>query len=1061
MRRLLPIFLFLCLTGLVQAADVLQSSLSLGSYGGGNVILGSPRDYPQALAEAGKVAWFRAAFASNRANIFLSEDYGVSIADSLRITDGNIVNYHAHLWSRGDTLYHTPNNQLPLDDFRIYRYDLEPTITLMDCYSLDMVISGTPDDSYIGGMVHWQKNGPGMVAVKRSSISTAHSGLWATSGDNGDNWTWATSRVYSITQDVRLGVIQTGGDSAICVIYENNTEMLRVFAFNGTAWNAVGTNPVESGTQYYVRDFDMVVDLQGTVHVVISDTAALSQIHHYYKRVGDAGWTETIPHTSTRKEGGFGYDSNRGMRVCLTLSEYDGAVRLCYASSWEESSVDYRRLYCTTWNPSTLSWGTAWRVGTDNQITEITGANRVPYSHGSTSYIQTASGTTTWAVRLLRIYNSTAGGYIEANAQVKISSLPYTVTDANHSTAFNSGLKKMDTIAIIGARLNSATDGITFSSTSNWHVVGQGDTVTFSARDASSTATGLRGLNLSSCDSIFVEDLYIIEDVTGIDTTQYLAEDAAVHDNAPVYVAGGNWYSRLINCYIEARSYNTHTIEFWDAAGFLGSGCTINSKVWAFASRCQYDGAAVYSTHNTTAQRIAAGASYNIRFENTRIIRTPHQGFSFYRNVVQVEDPPGVWTSYPDSAVFQLDNCYVMVDAENWRYTAYAGTCCGKANCYGIQVVGADDGSYFKKCTVLAGENNTGGRGIQLVGTLGLESGAMVNPVYICSSYVNVHEGGDIEFYDTILTNQQEYFPCAIKIRQENYGTIVYDSYFKYTADGAAPWSPLISAYYPRGETGMYQLWAGTSDPTPCRVQWYRNKFVAEDRSNGAFVTAFVFEDIDFLDSTLEFYNNRLESDSVFIRLGGRDTDFGVLVDSIHSCTLVSIDPNDRVVGYIHGWRALDGGYFNAQTAGFTTRDMVYLNYAGSPIPIDTSIYFPDISREQDQKNHVTVEITVIDSLDNPIPNASVLLTNGYFTVLFDGFTDAQGKVTRVVPIWYESRTQPDLFGYNDHQVTVSYGGLAADSTKTFTSSDKSLTVRLGTAAQPAVRKHFHGWMDK
>lgn len=1036
MKHLIIIILILIM-GSLQAADVLQSSLNVGV--GVNTNLGSPRDHVWAMLRAGEIGWMR--FRSGYTNILLSTDYGVSESNSFTISPTTLLNYHAHTWARGDTLYHVPNVIASLDDMRIYRYSLLTGISLIDYTSLDW----TGADDIIGSVAHYQDNGSGMVAAMRESGGSGYSGYYATSTNNGQTWTASTGKILSIAtnHDSRMGVFPTGGDSALAIYYDFGTGYRAVHCYaydaTGLSWNVVGNDPIDvSTTMPYVRDFDAVVGVDGTIHICISDTATVSRIHHYYKRTTDATWQHAVIFTSSMREMDTG---NRGIRIGLGVSESDGRVRLLFGSSTETGAVDSRRLYLTHWVPGTLSWTTPVRMGTDETITEITVANRVPATHESRMYALTANGTTTWVVRLLQIYDAAQG--IEANAQVLITSLPYRITEAMHSAAYLAGTKTKDTVALQGITLTSVDSGLYFHNTDNWDLIGQGDTLKFACVDAATTLTGAWGILCRNSDNIYIKDLNIVEGVTGIDTTQYLVTDAGVHDNGAFYGGSGSLIDSLDGCYLEVSSYNSHVFEVWNVPGFYVYNCNVKSNVWAYDSRCQFDGAAIFMTHYATATRVASGAAYDFLFKNTNVLRTPHVGL--------LGEPL-------DSGIFQMDNCNIFVDAENWRYTAYSGTCCGKANCYGIQYTNADNGSYIKKCTVLAGEQNTGGRGIHLVSSNGLESGAWGNPVVLCSNYVNVHESGDIEFYDTNLVSQQEYFPCAIKVRQLNYGVDIYDNQFIYVADGQASWSAFAgNSYYPRGEAGMYQLWDSGTDPTPCYIRWRNNLFRTTDRTSGAFNTAFVWEHINYLDHTLLFYNNRLESDSVLVRLGGRDTNFGVLVDSMVACTLKSLDPNNHVTGYIHGWRALDGGYFNAQTIGFTVKDMVYLSYTDTPLNIDTSIYFPGNSRLQDQKDLVTMEVTVVDSTDTPIPGANILIVNNYFTSLFSGLTNSLGKASKIVTYWYESRTGPDSMLFNNFQVTVSYAGLSADSTFTVKHNQKDFTVRLGTASQPIVRKHFHG----
>jgi hypothetical protein len=1036
MRKSLILWLFvgliLCL-GNLQAADVefnVESITALSSQD----FLGAPRPMMIPRNVPGGVIGY------SGKGLIRFTGYGQTIdaGPTATLNDYN----HNHVLYRNDTVWICHNNDGAFTNITVTLNNVAATpMARLHTATLDY---GTYDH-YISSISFFDADYPdSMILITRGAGGEYAKNIsYALSGDRGQTWVWQGYAVNLSSGDCRIGLRQIG-DSAVMVYWRpqgggNIFGAYYCYAYSANhGWSAVGSQPISGASQIYTRDYTFLGGKGGIVHVLASDTATPGRVHDFWKRTTDANFADYVVYTSDKKELNAYSANNRGMQVAACLSVIDSSLRFYLTSSYGQALTSNRRAYWIRWNNTTNTVGSATQISSPTgTIWELTGSYDVPASHEISSYVGIVNGDG----YLATIKNDSLS--IEANAQVLITSLPIKIINTMHSAAYLGGTKDRDTIAIQGVKLTSLDSGIVIENTDDWTIIGQNDTVVFAAVDASVSATAHEGINLRNSDSIIIEYLNIIEGTTGIDTTQYLASDAGSHDNTGLYIGGGSLFPIIRNSYIEVSSYNSHAIEAWNCPGFYAVDCNIKSKVWAYDSRCQFDGAAVFLTHQTTAARIAAGADYHVNFERVNILRTPHVGI--------IADPT-------DSGVFQTYDCNVFIDAENWRYTAYNGTCCGKANCYGIQFTNADDGSYIKKCTVLAGDQNTGGRGLQLVGCNGLELGDWVNPIVMCSNYVNVHENGDIEFYDTNLVSQQEYFPCAVKVRQENYGVDIFDNEFIYTADGQASWSPFGgNSYYPRGEAGMYQLWDGGTDPTPCDVRWHNNLFRTTDRTSGAFNAAFVFENIDYLDHTLLFYNNRLETDSVFIRLGGRDTDFGVLVDTVTACTLKSLDPNNKVTGYIHGWRALDGGYFNAQTTGFTTKDMYYLSYANDPIAVDTSIYFPSISREQDQKNLLTIDITVVDSLDNPIQGANVLLTNGYFTVLYDGLTNAQGKVTKIAPVWYESRTLPDLFGYNDHQITASYAGLQADSTKTFTFYDKSIIVRLGTAAQPIVRKHFHG----
>jgi len=568
-----------------------------------------------------------------------------------------------------------------------------------------------------------------------------------------------------------------------------------------------------------------------------------------------------------------------------------------------------------------------------------------------------------------------AGQYI-------VNSLPVSIRAADHSS------DAWDTVYIAGTKLTSAGSGIQFESSDNWILEGQGDTIVY-GNSSTNSAHGAKGIGIGGgygSDNIVIRDLVLLNRPIGIDTLNYSPSDT-LSGRTNGIMTGYSCDNILVeNCRIEVEAYSSNGINVGRGHTQVFQHIDISHASPGFHNRCQFDACGIKMS-GLRSSDITGGATFNARIYDVNIERVSHCGIF------------GAGYSGMD-AIFQVEACSVVVSSKNIMYgPGDGGTCSGRANCYGIQFTNAGPGSYIKHCHITADEGNHGGRGIQLVSA----DGTADNPVVICSTYVNVHEDADVQFRGTY-----GYFPCAIKIRQNCYGVDVFDNQFIYVADGSVPWGTTSGSYYCSGEAGLYEHWSSNSPPF--NVKFERNLFRAIDRSSGAYIAGFTFDNCtQGPDPSFVFKNNRIESDYTGVKWGGYDGE-------AHSFTLIgdTIRVVDTSNAQTHTFMA---GYLNM---GYNTGDNVVQDAVFEGVASDDDIEFPSSNGVADLTLKRTLNIYVRGSNGLPVSGASVTVRNNYNQVVLSGTSSFGGKVSGPVSYLFHSRTQSDSTNFNNFSITVS-----------------------------------------
>lgn len=381
MKRLLLIFL-LC-AGSAGAADAVINSYNVGAGGDG---LGAPRHQLAASTTAGEFYYYRPYYSTNRATLFLFQDYGESLVDTVIYNNGGpttAMSDHSHMIQRGDTIWITDNEYetIPSTNYTnlaVYRYSaVGDNLAFIDSTGIDTA----GFDEFIGAPALLYDT---LFLIVRSSGGESNMSITWAKGLAG-NYAWQGDLYAFNSVNVRLKACLNGDSIFIPVWYSvaaPNYGDLYAFLYHDGAWDTVGA--AFDNTLYLSRDISGIVGREGELRVTVADTADPSSIYCFWLHPDSASWVKETIHTSDKKEEDGA--NNRGMRNNLVYTHYDGALRCLFSSSTGEDNALDRKVYCSKYNYSTHAWGTPLSVADVDSVKEITAVEYVPASHGSTIY---------------------------------------------------------------------------------------------------------------------------------------------------------------------------------------------------------------------------------------------------------------------------------------------------------------------------------------------------------------------------------------------------------------------------------------------------------------------------------------------------------------------------------------------------------------------------------------------------------------------------------------------------------------------------------------------------
>ncbi len=595
-----------------------------------------------------------------------------------------------------------------------------------------------------------------------------------------------------------------------------------------------------------------------------------------------------------------------------------------------------------------------------------------------------------------------------------VTSLPDDLGGSDHSADDVDTVYFIDTDSTTQGTLTAVGTGLSFSGSNlEWVVLAYSDTIIYGTDSTTSDIYGVQvlgntqGLVINWNDGYVIEDYHNWDTIAPIDLTDYMFAD---NRSAMVFgrpVTGNSNIITIDGAYTESRAYGTRTIYVsGNSHSTLIKNTTVSNRGFAFNNRCQFEAGGIY--HGGDVSDTADGATYNLRCENVDVLTTPHFGIYVIGDVT-------------NGAILEVEDCSLNVDTWNelWQDST-DGTCNGRANGYGIQITHSAPGSIIKNNKITAGEQHHGGRGIQLVHAMGVDT----NSIVICSNYVEIHEAPDYQF-----DAPYGYFPTAVKFRQGCRGFSMYDNTIIAIADGSIAWGDISGSYYPSACAFTLEHWSDEVPPMNAIIR--NNLFRAIDISGGGSVygaSVVKWEYITEVDTTLKWEYNRIESDSIGYQLILYDSD-SLLYPSFDGDTIKLVDSTSGHTAVGVGYTTL--GY---QVKGAEIIDPVYLDGNNNPAgDYDTNFLFGttgSVSLDITLKRRIilTVKDTISLGIEN-VPCSIWSTTSAIGNRLeASGMTNTNGLFTsNPVPYWFESNDETDTTDYDDYRIKIGWD--ASDTT--------------------------------
>lgn len=440
-----------------------------------------------------------------------------------------------------------------------------------------------------------------------------------------------------------------------------------------------------------------------------------------------------------------------------------------------------------------------------------------------------------------------------------------------------------------------------------------------------------------------------------------------------------------------------------------GYNITFENGYWSnacasYTSRCNYDGAVLNLNHMFwDATRDSADFRYHCRVYGVRIIEAHSQGIFLGSHIGA------------DRANLQIVACTLTSDARNTKYESGDVTCQSAANPYCISFNRPGIGSIISHNLIRSDSTYGGSRGI----IIEMATGADTSYVQVCSNYVDVHEGPNLEVVNGLVQ--------VLRIRFGNSFLHIYDNTFIGTGDTST-------------STSSYGLEVATLRFSPTDEEGHvpghdnlieNNLFRAGGNDSGVVGRAFIYESVDSCDGNIIRYN-RFESSNRILQLAGSNDD----------CNKVTLQQDTFAFlnAFEDAWTIYVGYGTSYHISDDTILDCVFEGGAS-----DTNIYF--WGDNNDLRWMRTLEVTVNGNNSQVLPSCSIWVVNNYGDTLFTGLTDACGLDSGLVTYWWEYNVGADSTAFNDFTIKAKKGSDSSSTTYTVSDSTNTPSLTLsGTA---------------
>ncbi|SYZ73047.1 exported hypothetical protein [Candidatus Zixiibacteriota bacterium] len=564
------------------------------------------------------------------------------------------------------------------------------------------------------------------------------------------------------------------------------------------------------------------------------------------------------------------------------------------------------------------------------------------------------------------------------SGQITITSLPYSINQGQHSR------DAIDTITIAGTRLTSQTDGIRFNPEyhnpiSGWLLNLVSDTIEFAAGGGSNN----EGIAVMSQADYPAHNLTI--NGGWIICKSPRDNDTNSSNNTCMIFGGEDILLKNVN--MVAGGYDGKCVV-GSGYDFEISGGQYLSRVNYYHSRCQFDAIIMNFSQVVYDEDYALAQSHtcNIKIHDIKITNAPHAG-------IRVASTTGSLTDY---AVVKIYNNDINIDARNFRYTSYSGTCASSANPFGIALQRVGPGSEIYNNKITSGTSFGGGRGILLE----TARGSSRSFVEVFNNYVDTHEGPNSEYDE----NHAEFH--AVRMRND----CSYLHFHNNTVIGTGDNSTATSSYG-KSISAVRYTFDGTYGGTNSYNIIENNVFRVKSLNAGVTAYAVCFDQVDIPDTTMTFRYNRLESDNILVKFG--ELNGGARGITLHGDTLRFLSPSYEPETFHVGQFCND---FNS-SRNFA-RDEVYQNGAS-----DTNIVISCTTRGQNELGiQRLLRVKVLGNNGYPVTGAALTVTNNYRKSVVSSLTAGNGIVSGPATYWWESGTSSDSTAYNNFTIKAKKG---------------------------------------
>jgi len=1029
----IKVFLILILlTGTVQAQNdsVYQSRIINGT--SGNVVLGAPRRQIVCLPTAGELVTM---LNDADSGLYKLTGYGATTSGVLDLNSEHTSNHSMILGDLvTDTIYLSVNTEAG-DSLQVIIFDVSGVApTYLDFGGLAI----TADTGSRALIAFYSIDT--MVATQRMSDETiAIQGY--VSPDRGRTWT-----NLSIINDLynsashRHGLEGAPGkDSVVSVGYSfRNTRT--DFYVSAIKWSGgsldttyIQSQPIQgTANRGYVRDFSVNVDFDNIVHVFVSDTLTPSNIHHIWMHPDSSAWHHDTVWTSSRQEENplIGAGANRGMQVICEIIEADSTVGLFFTSSKDSSTDSEKPMYWTRWTYADNSWTTPIVVSTVDNISDATGCQIVPASHGKKAYIMYDADD---------IYLTTVGWGEEeeeeesATILIAEDDLPFTVTDAMHSQDYDDEIKTMDTIAFEGDSLYTTGAVLIINNTSDWFINAADDKIVWGTDSLNNyvcidynPSTGDSNLVIHGGRWYHRPDNYCGSSTIGDPLSEYRKIRPTDENNE-----GSVWLSLQPNVsrkvildsilYADIMGYKSDVVAGKGAERFLVRACSLYCRTAGFGSRSNFNSTVLDFGDTDTSRILAAQPSdtdyYNVKIDNSYL-------YCNGQTALYTGGP------YPFLGMYQIRNSTFTGGLRNHADTVGSGEFTSTTNSYLIWFQDVIPGSYVTKCSLYAADEYRGFRGITFYTTSPDEGWILFD-----SNYVYTHESYSSQYE---LSSRS----TAIKIRDGVKYLKIYDNEIWSVADtfdsdntpgivtpgDTTPYLNKSSVITFQANTFNDPRFGTYNTPLPWHVKVYNNTLINAYRSNnttGGYRSNSVYDFDNQLmeDTTTEIYGNKVFYTNSYAIYGHNGFDGAGAFCMIHDDTLYKMDTTIYGVTITNSADTLIGMCWLGDSANYNTLRDIYWAEGGYN-NIENNVYHSSYGGETklcDMTWQRTISILVTDGDDTPLEGATVTITDNYGNIQIDTTTDAEGIATGVVNYRFMSSDIADST-FNNFTLGVSYG---------------------------------------